>query len=96
MEFKNLRLFGILVAIVFLLLAVYAAMKLSGDMQWSWFDFAVAGILLLGTGLAIEFVLRVVKTTTQRLMLSAAILFLLFIVWVELAVGLFGTPFAGS
>lgn len=87
---------GIAAGMILLLAAVYAAMKLTGEVKWSGFDFAVLGILLLGTGLAIEFVLRVVKKTTHRLALCAGIVFLLLIVWIELAVGLFGSPLAGS
>ena len=96
MSFQNIRLIGIVAVVVLLLAAVYASMRLSGEMKWSSFDFALAGVLLLGTGLAIELVLRLVRKTTHRLAICAGILFLLVIVWVELAVGLFGTPLAGS
>jgi hypothetical protein len=93
---KNIRLLGICVGVVVLLLIPYLAMKFTGEVKWGPFDFIVAGVLLLGTGLAIEFVLRKVRKTTHRLAICAGILFLLFIVWAELAVGLIGTPLAGS
>ena len=96
MSFQNKRLVGIVAVVVLLLAAAYTTMQLSGEVKWSGFDFAVAGVLLLGTGLAIEFVLRKVQKTTHRLAICAGILFLLFIVWAELAVGLIGTPLAGS
>ena len=96
MSIQNIRLIGIFVAVAALLFAVYAAMWLVGDMKWSRFDFAAAGVLLLGTGLAIEIVLRVVKKFEYRIAICAAILLALFLVWAELAVGLFGTRFAGS
>jgi hypothetical protein len=50
----------------------------------------------LGTGLAIELVIRYVKTNLPKTILLVVILLLLFLTWVELAVGIFGTPFAGS
>lgn len=62
----------------------------------NWFDFVVAGGLLFGTGLVCELVLRKVKRFEYRIALVAMILFALFIVWAELAVGLIGTPLAGS
>lgn len=79
-----------------LLLIPFLAMKLSGEVKWTAVDFVTAGVLLLGTGLACEFVLRKVKKTAHRIAICAAILFALFIIWAELAVGLIGTPFAGS
>jgi hypothetical protein len=71
-------------------------MQFTREVTWSAFDFVVVAVLLLGTGLLCELVLRIVKSFKYRLVLCAAILFVLFIVWAELAVGLIGTRFAGS
>jgi uncharacterized membrane protein len=88
---QNKRLIGIVLVVAFLLL-----IPLVAGFPWSRFDFVVAGVLLLGTGLAIELVLRKVKRTSHRLAICAGILVMLFVVWAELAVGLIGTPLAGS
>ena len=96
METKNKRLICVLLAVPALLLIPFIAMKITGEVNWGPFDFIVAGVLLLGTGLAIEFVLRKVRKTTHRLAICAGILFVLFVIWAELAVGLIGTPLAGS
>jgi len=96
MQMQNKRLLGILITVAVLLLIPLTAMKFTNEVKWGWFDFLVAGILLLGTGLACEIVLRIVKRPLYRLALCAAILFALFIVWAELAVGIIGTRFAGS
>ena len=96
MSFENRRLIGIVIAVAVLLLIPFTAMKLDAGVKWSWFDFAVAGTLLAGTGLLCEFVLRKVKSWNYRLLLLGGILFALFIIWAELAVGLIGTPLAGS
>ncbi len=93
---QNIRLICIVAAVGFLLLIPYLAMKFTGEVNWTAIDFITAGVLLLGTGLGCEFVLRKVKNTRYRLAICAGILLLLFIVWAELAVGLIGTPFAGS
>lgn len=96
MIMQNKRLIGIALAVVLLLLIPFAAMRFTNEVKWSRFDFVVAGVLLLGTGLACEIVLRKVKKTEHRIAVCAAILAALLIVWAELAVGIFGTPFAGS
>lgn len=93
---NNLRLFGLLFVAAVLLSVPYVAMKFTGEVNWTAFDFIVAGILLFGTGLAIELALRMVTTFWSRVAVCAAILLVLFIVWAELAVGFIGTPFAGS
>ena len=96
MDAKNKRLIGIVLVAMIMLSVPLVAMKFTNEVKWSGFDFVIAGVLLLGTGLLCEFVLRKVKRWEYRIALCAAILFALFIVWAELAVGLIGTPFAGS
>ena len=93
---KNKRLTAILVTVVLLLCVPLFGMLLNLGFDWTIFDFLVAAVLLFGTGLLIEFVLRKVKTQQNRIILVAIILVVLFLVWAELAVGIFGTPLAGS
>jgi hypothetical protein len=93
---KNKRLIGIVLTAVALLLIPLIAMSFTTAVNWDVFDFIVAGVLLLGTGLACEFVLRTVRKTSHRIAICMVILFTLFIVWAELAVGIIGTPLAGS
>jgi hypothetical protein len=93
---QNKRLIGILVAVVILLLIPLIAMQFTSEVDWSVFDFLVMAILLLGTGLMCELILRKIKKTAYRIALIAAILIAFLLVWAELAVGIFGTPFAGS
>lgn len=93
---KNKRLIIILIVVAVILTIPLVAMQFTTEVNWSLFDFAVAGILLLGTGLVIELILRNVKLLKHRILFSVIVLFILFLVWAELAVGLFGTPFAGS
>ena len=93
---KNKRLVGIVLSAVLLLLVPLVAMQFTREVNWSPADFAVAGMLLFGTGLLCEFVIRRVKTARSRVILIVAILLALFLIWAELAVGIFGTPFAGS
>lgn len=78
-----------LLTVAFLLLIPLVAMQFTHEVNWTLLDFVAAGVLLLGTGLLCELVLRKVKTTRLRIILCAAILLLLFIIWIELAVGIF-------
>lgn len=90
------RLILIFLSALMILLIPLIAMQFTAEVKWTISDFVVAAILLLITGLSLELMLRKVKTTKQRVMLSI-ILFLVFLfIWAELAVGLIGTPFAGS
>jgi hypothetical protein len=93
---KNRRLFVILSAAALLLCLPLIAMLFTHEVDWKAPDFAIMGALLFGTGLAIELVLRKVKGTLQRIIFCGIILLALFLIWAELAVGIFGTPFAGS
>lgn len=97
MNTHNLRLVAILATAGALLLIPYVAMKFGLEgVKWSAFDFLAAGILLFGAGLAIEIALRLITKVEYRIAACICILFVLVIVWAELAVGLIGTPLAGS
>lgn len=94
---KNLRLIGILASVAILLLVPFGAMQLGVEgANWTGFDFIAAAVILLGAGLAIEVALRVVKRFEYRVAACVAILSALALVWAEIAIGVFGTPFAGS
>ncbi|ARS34414.1 hypothetical protein [Pontibacter actiniarum] len=93
---QNKRLTGIVLAVALLLLIPFTAIQFTDEVVWTLFDFIVAGALLLGTGLLCELVLRKVKSANYRIAIIAAALIVLFLVWAELAVGIFGSPFAGS
>lgn len=92
----NKRLIIILSLAAVLLSIPLIAMQLSDEVNWKPFDFLIAGILLFGSGLLCELVLRKVPGTTTRVALCVGVLLLLVLVWLELAVGIFGSPLAGS
>ncbi len=59
-------------------------------------DFVIIGVLLGTTGLMYVAVARNVVSAAHRAMVGAGLLLFVMLVWVELAVGVFGSPFAGS
>lgn len=93
---KNKRLIGIILAVVIILLVPLSAMQFTDDVNWTLMDFVIAGGLLLGVGLLGELVIRKVRNSNQRAAILVTLLVVLILVWIELAVGIFGTPFAGS
>jgi ABC-type Mn2+/Zn2+ transport system permease subunit len=96
MLMQNKRYLGILLTVAFLLLIPLIAMQFTDQVDWYLFDFIIMGVLLLGTGLSIEFVIRKVKKIQYRIVICGALVAALVLIWIELAVGIFGTPFAGS
>ena len=79
-----------------LLLIPLIAMQLTNEVNWSFFDFIIMGALLTITGLLIGIILQKVQNSKNRLILIITIVMMFFLIWAELAVGLFGTPFAGD
>jgi hypothetical protein len=96
MTIQNKRLIGIVLTVAFLLLIPLIAMQFTDEVDWKLADFVIMGVLLLGTGLLCELVMRKAKNRKYRTAMIVTILLILFLVWAELAVGIFGTPFAGS
>jgi uncharacterized membrane protein (UPF0182 family) len=91
MIMQNKRLIGIVLTVALLLL-----IPLIARAPWTRLDFVTAGVLLLGTGLMCELVMRKVNKIEYRIAICVALLAALLLIWLELAVGIFGTPFAGS
>jgi hypothetical protein len=71
-------------------------MQFTNEVDWNLFDFIVAGVLLLGTGLVCELILRKVKKLEYRIAICSVVIVLLLLIWAELAVGVFGSQISGS
>jgi hypothetical protein len=79
-----------------LILAVpLVAMMFSDEVDWNIFDFLVIGSLLISAGLLFEWLTTKVKPE-RRGVVAVIVIAAVLLIWVELAVGLFGSPFAGS
>lgn len=81
MEFKNTRLIIILVAALSLLLIPFIAMRFTNEVVWTAIDFITMGVMLVSTGLGIEFALRIFKVTWLKVAAVAGVLFGFVMVW---------------
>lgn len=79
-----------------ILLAPLIAMFFTEEVDWDVADFIVASILLAGIGLAYQLIVTGLKNNSRRAIIGAVLAAAMLLIWVELAVGLFGSPFAGS
>jgi len=79
-----------------LLLIPFVGMQFSNEVQWSLFDFVLMSVILTGVGFGIQWVVNFFKSRTQRWTFILLILVLFFLLWAELAVGIFNSPIAGS
>ncbi len=93
---QNKRLIGIVLTVVLLLLIPLIAMRFTNEVNWTLLDFVVAAILLLSTGLMCELVIRKINNVKYRIAICVFLLVALLLIWAELAVGIFGTPFSGN
>ncbi len=81
---------------LFLLLFPLVGTLVSNEVNWSFFDFIVMGILILSMSFGIKHVVTTIKNTNYRILIIGMILLVFILIWVELAVGIFDTPFAGN
>lgn len=64
--------------------------------NWTGSDFLIAAILLFGTASFIYMIVNSKLSFRAKIMISIVIVLILMVIWVEMAVGLFGSPIAGS
>ena len=80
---------------VTVLLVVFLASLLSDEVTWSVYDFLIGGGLIFVFA-TIEIILWNKLKNQHRLFVVLFVLLVFLILWAEMAVGLFGSPLAGS
>lgn len=93
---KNSRLKVIFGIIALLLLIPFVAMQVTDQVSWNLLDFSLMGFLLTTLGLSIELVFRKVRKFDYRMVVIGILVLCFLLVWAELAVGVFNSPFVGS
>lgn len=79
-----------------LLLFPLVGTLVSNEVNWSFFDFIVMGMLILLVSFGIKQIIKRTNSMHYRILLIGSTLLIFLLVWAELAVGIFGTPFAGN
>lgn len=81
---------AVYVVIVIAVLSIpLLAMQFTNEVNWTLFDFLIAGFLLITTLTLIEITLRIFKNKTLKITTFFVILFLFLLIWGELSVGIF-------
>jgi len=80
----------VLLAAALILLLPLSAMQFTDEVVWNPADFAVAGGLLVGTGLLYEAAARKAGNIAYRAAAGVALAAALLLVWINLAVGIIG------
>ena len=81
---------------LFLLLIPLIGMTFTDEINWSQFDFIIMGSLLIFLSIGINFVSNRTKNIKNRILYIVILVLIFMLLWAELAVGVFGTPFAGN
>ena len=81
---------------LFLLLIPIFSNVFFDEFDWSLFDFILMGIILTSLGFLINLIIDKLKKRSYRIILIIITLFFFLLLYVELAVGIIGTPFAGN
>ncbi len=93
---SNKRLIIILISFLLPLFIPLIAMQYTNEVDWNMADFIIAGILLFITGFGLEIILSRIKQTKYRIVFIFILFILFLVIWAEIAVGVFGSPIAGS
>lgn len=83
------RIKFLLVIVFGILLIPFIAMQLTDDVVWSFVDFLIAGLIIFSCLWIIDFILRKPYAFAMRFLIIFLIVVIFFIIWIELAVGLF-------
>ena len=81
---------------LFLLLIPLIGMTITEEINWNPIDFIIMGSLLIFLSIGINFASNRAKNLKNRVLYIGILVIIFMLIWAELAVGLFGTPFAGS
>ena len=95
-HFDSKQLLRIVFVTALVLMVPLVAMQFTREVNWTASDFVIMGVMVFGTGLLLQFASNRIRSSKSRLLAIAAIAFVFLFVWAELAVGLVGSPFAGS
>lgn len=93
---KSKTIFYVLGVTLCLLAIPAIGMCFFNDIHWGVLDFLVMGSMFFITAISVSIVWKKVTRKKLRAVMTLLIVFLFLVIWAELAVGLFNSPFAGD
>lgn len=89
------KLLKILIGTIIILLVPVLAMQFTDSVQWDLRDFVIIGTLLFSAGTLYELITSRIDPKYRNLV-AIILLAVVLLIWGELAVGIVGSPIAGS
>jgi uncharacterized protein YybS (DUF2232 family) len=93
---KQKQLFYLILGVAALLCIPLIGGLISNEVNWKLFDFVVMAFLLTLTGLAAILVYNKFKNSKLKFLFITLVGVVFLLAYVELAIGIFGTPIAGD
>lgn len=90
------RLLNILVIVLIALSVPLIAMQFTSEVDWQFMDFIIMGALLFIVAFLVDLLWRSLKNKKYRWITILVVIIIALLIWAELAVGIFGSPFSGS
>ena len=78
------------------LLVPLVANQISEQVNWNAMDFIIMGIFLIFSAYWIQKVIKKIKSKSKKVVFISLILLIFLLLWIEMAVGIFNSPIAGS
>ena len=85
----------VIIGTALILMVPLVAMMFTDEVNWGLGDFVIIGALLIGTGVLYEIFTSFLKEE-HRPVVAVVLFAMVVLIWAELAVGIFGSPFAGN
>lgn len=93
---KKTNVIRSILAAELVLLFPLIAMQFSEEWDWGVTDFIIVGVLLAGVGVGYQMIVVGVKSNPKLAAIGIILAVAMVLTWIELAVGIFGSPIAGS
>ena len=93
---KNLNISKKAIYPLSLLIIPLLGIILTNSVEWNIYDFLLMGSLLLVLGFGIELTSLNFKQLNRRIAIITFIILIFLLIWIELAVGIFNSPFSGN
>ncbi len=90
------KVIKIILITLLILFVPYIGMQFSNEIKWTFFDFTMAGFFIFVAISLINFLFYFLKNNKYKYWILGLFVLFFIIIWIELAVGIFNSPFAGS